>query len=783
MPVISIVMPVYNVKPYLEQCLESWLNQTCRDIEIICIDDASTDGSAELIQSWTLRDPRVKLHRLNGNKSAWVARKAGIEKAQGSYIMFADADDTISPEACQELLAEMERSPADILHFDSDVINVNGLPPSRIHYMKKNIRPFRGELRGRQVLIACFMEEKYRFTLWNKMYSAEICKRTLPYIKDAYLPKAQDKLLFFLIAFFAQSYRGIRGSNYYHYYYGRGGTGQKQLTLKQFERYCAMARTVEELHAFLTEQGCEAAYKEIEHKYRRQLFSDCYARWGEVREEDKQSAFELMLRCWSSEEIISSLAMQYRERQSEVLSLVQASPHFAFDRRHVRTIGTYYHSICNGGTQRVVSLLAALWSKMGYKVVLFTDEAPSETDYAVPVSVERVVLPNYQAIDAHNYSIRAEALKEALLEHNIDLMVYHAPICHLAFWDELVCKANHAAFVAHSHSVFSYRMANGQAFYSTEPYRLADAVAALSSADCAFWEHFCPNVIQTQNPFTDDGCCRKHGFNEDCRDILWVGRLSPEKNADHAVNIFQKVVKQVPDARLHIVGGGKSRKEIKYEKSIKRRIRKLGLSNSIIMHGFQADVMPFYNNAAVYLMTSSYEGFALTLLESKLAGIPTVMYELPYLTMCEGQRGIIAVPQGKAAEAADKLAELLLDADKRKALGEAARAHADEMAAFDQAGQWQAIFESVTREHGFQKNASDRLMMETLLKHYQVGMAKLKSRSIESRFLLLRTGKAFIRTVRTRGVKAALLQAKQCVRRALGKVKRKLYDTIPILKP
>ncbi|MDE7468829.1 MAG: glycosyltransferase family 2 protein, partial [Desulfovibrionaceae bacterium] len=95
-PLVSIIIPVYNVEKYLEECLESACKQTLKDIEIICVDDGSTDRSREIIVSYAERDPRIYLiDSPHGGASS--ARNRGIEHARGTYIQFLDSDDYIEP--------------------------------------------------------------------------------------------------------------------------------------------------------------------------------------------------------------------------------------------------------------------------------------------------------------------------------------------------------------------------------------------------------------------------------------------------------------------------------------------------------------------------------------------------------------------------------------------------------------------------------------------------------------------------------------------------------------
>lgn len=96
-PSVSVVVPVYNVSLYLDQCVQGICEQTFTDIEIVLVDDGSSDGSSEMCDRWAARDRRVRvIHQQNQGSSA--ARNVGIDVAAGDYIMFVDADDLVAPE-------------------------------------------------------------------------------------------------------------------------------------------------------------------------------------------------------------------------------------------------------------------------------------------------------------------------------------------------------------------------------------------------------------------------------------------------------------------------------------------------------------------------------------------------------------------------------------------------------------------------------------------------------------------------------------------------------------
>lgn len=100
-PLVSIIIPAFNVEDYIKSCLTSLLNQSYNDIRVIVIDDGSTDSTAEVVESYAMRDSCIKLIQQE-NSGAAVARNSGLKEAQGEYIMFVDADDMLAPHTVEQ---------------------------------------------------------------------------------------------------------------------------------------------------------------------------------------------------------------------------------------------------------------------------------------------------------------------------------------------------------------------------------------------------------------------------------------------------------------------------------------------------------------------------------------------------------------------------------------------------------------------------------------------------------------------------------------------------------
>ena len=114
MPLISVIVPVYNGEQFLRPCLESILSQDTATLEILVVDDGSTDGTWPLLQQMAERDSRIRpIHQANGGVSS--ARNAALSRCQGEYVCFADAVDLMAPGAVSAMLENMRRHHSDLV--------------------------------------------------------------------------------------------------------------------------------------------------------------------------------------------------------------------------------------------------------------------------------------------------------------------------------------------------------------------------------------------------------------------------------------------------------------------------------------------------------------------------------------------------------------------------------------------------------------------------------------------------------------------------------------------
>lgn len=118
-PRVSVILPCYNSEKYLNQCLDSILNQTLEDMEVICVDDGSSDSTLEILRSYARMDSRVRV-LTQPNGGAGAARNNGLRQARGEFLSFLDADDFFEPNMLEEAVRSAEQYNADYVIFDSD---------------------------------------------------------------------------------------------------------------------------------------------------------------------------------------------------------------------------------------------------------------------------------------------------------------------------------------------------------------------------------------------------------------------------------------------------------------------------------------------------------------------------------------------------------------------------------------------------------------------------------------------------------------------------------------
>lgn len=171
---ISVIVPVYNVKEYLGRCIESILGQSFGDIEVILVDDGSTDGSGEICDSYALRDGRVRvIHKTNGGVSA--ARNTAIDVVQGEYMFFADSDDYLKKDCLETLHNAILENSCDCVSMNYCLVDDKENVEEVKHPLCSAV--LTNDAQRLSYIINSVLKETSIRALWSKLFKTEIIKK------------------------------------------------------------------------------------------------------------------------------------------------------------------------------------------------------------------------------------------------------------------------------------------------------------------------------------------------------------------------------------------------------------------------------------------------------------------------------------------------------------------------------------------------------------------------------------------------------------------------------
>ena len=251
---ISVCIPVYNTERYLEQCLQSVIEQDFPGvIEVIVVSDSSpgrdeTGRTAEKI----VKDFRSKNIRYleNSQNLSLIETRRLVNEAKGKYIYMLDSDDFLPSDALSPLYDAAIKNDADIVQGDCVTLDAEG----KNHIESTNeVYAYDGILEGKEVFDACFCDNKYRAYITTKLIKTEIYQKAfeeIPYIK---VHMAEEVIQYFFIALYSKKYVGIRVP-VYNYRIAEGITVRRITSLEDWQKVCSTASIITALFAWVEEK-------------------------------------------------------------------------------------------------------------------------------------------------------------------------------------------------------------------------------------------------------------------------------------------------------------------------------------------------------------------------------------------------------------------------------------------------------------------------------------------------------------------------------------------------
>ena len=312
-PKVSVIIPVYNVEKLLATCLDSVINQTLADIEIICVEDGSTDNSTTVLNEYCKKDTRMKVVWHESNAGLVKTRKDGVLIAQGRYIMFLDSDDALFPYACETAYTAIEKNKTDVMQFGVKVEdNAGNTIQSAGLFIEKCDR-----MEAYNMLQLWQNKKITSWEIWNKIYRADLCKQAYREMSDMHITMAEDVYFFSVFGYYARSVSMIQ-EELYMYRWGNGiWSGLKTgFDLEYYEKLLGEKDALDAIHLFFADKPDREEYG-ILLQFIHDIFLHQTAGWWsyDLAEEYKQEGFVQFVRKWGMQSTAEAMDWLFKEEE------------------------------------------------------------------------------------------------------------------------------------------------------------------------------------------------------------------------------------------------------------------------------------------------------------------------------------------------------------------------------------------------------------------------------------------------------------------------------------
>lgn len=254
---LSIVIPIYNVGKYVRKTIDSVTSQTYDNLEIVCVNDGSTDDCPQILSAYAAQDKRIKVVNQQ-NQGTYIARQVGVEAAEGDYIVFLDGDDELKPEACAQIVSMVNETDADIVQFGMTIL-ADKHDDEFLRWITRFFNPKKGVFEGSENMIRkCYEEEKLPWNVIGKAIRSSVAKQAFRDMDKVRFSGLDDYVSTLYIYLYANKlYSSER--KLYNYNYGVGISYYK-MKLDGFAKYLLNYQGYETLRHYIErreEKGSE----------------------------------------------------------------------------------------------------------------------------------------------------------------------------------------------------------------------------------------------------------------------------------------------------------------------------------------------------------------------------------------------------------------------------------------------------------------------------------------------------------------------------------------------
>lgn len=640
-PKISVIITSFNNIAFLENCIASVTGQTLKDIEIIIVDDASTDGSAATIHKLAAADSRIKAILLDRNQSAHMVRKTGVAIASGNYIMFLDSDDSYNPDACETAWNNIVKG-YDIVSFNVNVINNSSLTTKEFNdrtFIYNYLQP--GVYEGRDLINMAYNQRIIPHFMWNKIFERNLLQYSFKKLSDAYLNIYED--MYALLAVFHNARNMLKiDSKLVNYNFGSGITTTRNIKILTGDIY-AQTAILPHVADLCSRLNLHEQFYE---------FKRCIATWSfeniSLLPASKSALYvEGLVERFGILYTATSLMRCFFDNRKEITRILPwvnadiVSPGTCIER-----IGIMAGGKISVARQALIKDIYSVLAQKGFKVRLFLD---SEGGHIPGITSRHL---NITADGPEEIECAMSQLWQSVNQSKIDVMIFLNALEPTLLWHALLLKLSGIRCIAFYPYNFNYEIiSKGRSYLHTSLLaclRCLDKVICIDNYSKIYFRaqgvdadslHEISNIETTQKRYNNK----------------YILAIYPEEsslaNFKDCLEVLAEVLKLQPDARMLVLMSLQNREE-------KQRIQSLiwttGMQSYVDMEIHSIRLEQYLPDAAVLFTTDMLPGISLNL--ALAAGLPVVLYKQRAVK----SRGRVSVfVDGQLKEAATAIASYL----------------------------------------------------------------------------------------------------------------------------
>lgn len=665
-PHVSIILPVFNDEEHIAGALDSCLAQTLADIEVIVVDDASTDATADIATRYASADRRVRLIKQETNSTAFQARRIGIQEAKAPFVMFLDGDDELVPQAAAVALDAAVAHAADVVGFGCEVVKPDGTTGGGF---EAAMQPKNGELHGTDIVRGLFPVGKTaQGQLWRYLFDRALLTAAYASLPEGLIvPRANDLPIAFLSLMYASKYVST-SEVLYRYFFRRGLSGHRISTSDEYGFIASAVNSIDMIGPVVVQEASRRADSDdlevIYSSVRLSIIGRVVDGVRDIIDEELRAECIRALADRVGMTALSAACADYCSKALPLLAALVAVPELS--ARRPQHIVLRASNLGTGGAQGVVIAQSAYLAAAGFQVTIAIDSEP-DTHFRLADGV------SVTQVEGSSLGQKVTNLVAFCEAQNVDVVIDHYVLYHER-WPYYVAALADAGIptIGWIHNFALRPILDGSTRTSfLEHYLpLLAMTVVLSETDVAYWKLLgVERVAYLPNPASPmlDGRTDKiaslpapNGRLE----IVWWGRLQQStKQVRELVEIAALLREIGVDIGVTIIGP--DGRDLKSTQLIELAVDR-GVADCVVMRGelHHDELLAAIRHADVFVSTSIIEGYPLALVEAQSLGLPIVMYELPWLATLRDNSGIISVPQGDRRAAAHALAGLATSASR-----------------------------------------------------------------------------------------------------------------------